>query len=284
MRRSHVLILLLLTIVYAALGAPSQAPPSTYENSLVLAPLYVDYAEHSPEEFAHEADELKVRIPDAPYVKVGFAAFVTPQFPDIPLNKSVTEADMAADLAKIDLLVNRAREHGLINHISLVSGFFHGDNPLRRGAIDKDVRNAQWFADGFIADPNQLGNRVPQSAWVTPSRYAQPLRTRIEEGIRILARRIAANMREYPNTLLTMSGDGETEFSFERNFSDNGNQPGTRKDIIYTDYSPFMVAEFRDFLRSGRYDGDASPATDDDGNGHTLNSDFGLSFTTWKLR
>jgi hypothetical protein len=45
-----------------------------------------------------------------------------------------------------------------------------------------------------------------------------------------------------------------------------------------------MVEEFRDFLRNGRYDDDLSPATDDDGNGHTLNSDFGQSFTTWKLR
>ena len=284
MRRSHILILLLLTVVYGVVSAASQAPSSTYDNSLVLAPLYVDYAEDSAEEFAREADELKLRIPAAPYVKVGFAAFVTPQFPDIPLDKTVTESDMAGDLAKIDLLVNRAREHGLINHISLVSGFFHGDNPLRRGAIKRDVRNAQWFADGLIADPNQLRNPVPQSAWVTPSRYAQPLRTRIEEGIRILASRLAARMREYPNTLLTVSGDGETEFSFERNFADNGNQPGNRKDIIYTDYSPFMVAEFRDFLRNGRYDGDSTPGSDDDANGHTLNSDFGQGFTTWKLR
>src|SRR5689334_17766402 len=115
MRRSHVSILLFLTIVYAAFGTPSQAPPGTYENSLILAPLYVEYAEDSPEQFAREADELKLRIPAAPYVKVGFAAFVTPQFPDIPLEKTVTESDMAADLAKIDLLVNRAREHALIN-------------------------------------------------------------------------------------------------------------------------------------------------------------------------
>jgi hypothetical protein len=91
-------------------------------------------------------------------------------------------------------------------------------------------------------------------------------------------------MNRDPETLMTVSGDGEVELTFERNFAHEGTRMVDREDLIYSDYSPFMVDEFRDWLRRGRYDGDASPDSDDDGNGRTFNRDFGQSFTTWSLR
>jgi hypothetical protein len=284
------LIALVLCATVSGLGLSSfeasVAEPSTYENSLILVPIYVEYLNASSDEFARQAESLKTDIPSAPYTKIGFGAFLTTQFPDIPLDQPITEGDLSGDVAKIDRMVDRAHANGLITHVAFISGFFHNQNPLRYSAIRQDVRNAQWFADGLIADPSQLTdpNTVPQSAWVTPSRYAQPLRTRIEEGIRILGRHVAARMKQFPDVLLTASGDGEVEFTFERNFGANATQPPQSKSIIYTDYSPSMVQEFRDWIRNGRYDGDLTPDTDDDGDGHTFNRDFGQSFTTWKLR
>jgi hypothetical protein len=281
---------ILLSIVSAAFLLSSFSPPffqqGTYENSLVLAPLYVEYIEDSAEVFAREVAALKSAIGVAPYVKLGFAAFMAPEFPDIPLDNAIRDEDLDSDLARLDLMVERARQNGIINHIAFVSGFFHGQNPLRYSAVRQDVRNAQWFADGWITDPSQIGdpNTVPSSVWVTPSRYAQPLRDRIEEGVRILAAHTAGLMQRFPQTVLTVSGDGEVEFTFERNFSSNGTHRDDSAPLIWTDYSPFMVAEFRDWIRSGRYDNDRSPATDDDGNGHTFDGDFGQSFTSWKLR
>src|SRR5262249_447779 len=64
---------------------------------------------------------------------------------------------------------------------------------------------------------------------------------------------------------------------------DSGTQPGKLSQTIYTDYSPFMVAEFRDWIRSTHYAGDLTPNTDDDGDGHTFDRDFEQSFTTWNL-
>jgi hypothetical protein len=258
----------------------------SYENSLVLAPLYVEYLDDSPEKFAREVTALKSGIGDAPFVKLGFAAFFIPGFPDVPLDQALTDSDLAADLAKLDEMVQRARQNGIVDHIAYVSGFFHGQNPLRFAAIRQDVRNAQWFADGWIADPSELTDpaNVPLSAWITPSRYAEPFRSRLEEGVRILARHTAHLMQQNPETLLTVSGDGEVEFTFERNFGQNGERLDDDKPLVWADYSPFMVAEFRDWLRGARYQGDLSPATDDDGDGHTLNRDFGQSFSTWKLR
>jgi hypothetical protein len=272
-------------VVLSAASAFSQLTSGTYENSLVLAPLYIEYQNASDQEFASQVQQLKTQIPAAPYVKVGFGTFLTLSFPDVPLDAPLDPSAMAQDVSTIDTIVDRARTNGIVVHVALISGFFHNANPLRYAAIRQDVRNAQWFADGYIADPSQLQDpsKVPASVWVTPSRYAQPLRSRIEEGVRRIAQRLAQKMRQYPETLLTVSGDGEVELTFERNFSEQGTQPSNLKQIIYTDYSPFMVAEFRDSMRA-RYPGDLNPNTDDDGDGHTFNRDFGQSFTSWNLQ
>src|SRR5207245_2195103 len=97
-------------------------------------------------------------------------------------------------------------------------------------------------------------------------------------------------------TLVAVNGDGEVELSLDR--ADSADPAKT----VYADYSPFAVAEFRDWIRAGgfyaagqsfagqtyenaaRYAGDSSPNADTNGDGHTFNGDFGTSFTTWDLK
>ncbi len=283
-RRMIVLAFIVFPVLSAAAGMLQSG--GTYENSLVLTPLYVDYTLKTEAKFASDVSELKQRIGGAPHVLLGFAAFLNLSYPSIPLDRPIGEADMAASLAQTDAIVGRAHANGIVTHISIVSGFFHGTNNLRRRAIRDDVRNAQWFSDGLIAPPSNLTNtnNAPTTAWVTPSRYAQPMRSRIEEGTRIIGRRMAKLMAQYPETFLTVSGDGETEFTYERNYANQGETTVSTNNVIYTDYSPFMVEEFRDWIRRGRYDGDLSPDSDDDHNGHTFDGDFKQSFTSWRLR
>ncbi|HEX4997235.1 MAG TPA: hypothetical protein VFY29_03365 [Terriglobia bacterium] len=259
----------------APLQAPFQAPPATFDNSLFIAPLYVRYLQHSDDQFAEQATILRERIGQAPYVKVGFSVFLNPQFADADLNRPLTEADMRDALADIDTIVDRARKNGLPVHISVMSGFFHGANKLRARAALEDVRNVEWFADGSIAAPDDLRGAVapPDSIWATPSRRALLLRRRAEEGIRIIGRRLAMRMRENPETLLSVSGDGEVELQ----------QAAWAPDLL-ADYSPFMIEEFRDWLRDTRYRGDLSPGSDDNHDRRTLNKDFKQSFKTWKLK
>ena len=277
-------------VVVAAvdLAAPpgfSQARRS-YENSLVLVPLYVDYTSKSEAQFATDAAELKQRLGAAPYVMLGFSGFISIAYPAVPLDKSITDDDMAATLNQADTIVNRARNNGIVAHVSLVSGFFHGSNDLQRAAVQADVRNAQWFSDGWIAPPEQLKDpeTIPPGVWITPSRYAQPLRTRIEEATRILGRHLAGLMAQNPDTFVTVSGDGEVELSYERSYDEGATKVSTTAPLIYADYSPFAIEEFRDWIRAGRYEGDLSPASDDNFDGHTLNGDFRQSFSTWNLR
>ena len=269
----------------AVLIAYTAQPPS-YENSLVLTPLYVNFAKEPADKIAQESAELKQRLGTAPYVRAGFAAFLDSFYPGADLNRPLEAGSLAPGLSQVDTIVERARANGLVTHISIVSGFFHGWNALRERAIQQDVRNAQWFADGLIAPPTDLRNtrRVPRSAWVTPSRYAQSLRARIEEGARIVGARLAAQMVLHPETLMSVSGDGEVEFSYERNFSSEGERESPGSEILLADYSPFTIAEFRDWIREKGYAGDLSPSTDDNRDGHTFNRDYGQSFSSWRLQ
>ena len=252
---------------------------------LFIAPVYVEYSSASAEQFDKEAKALRERIGISADVMVGFSAFLDVRF-DLPrLNEPIHRSVMQPTLDNIDLIVTRARAANLPVHISIASGFFHGWTQLRDAAIRDDVRNAQWFSDGWIAAPEEVSARrgIPRSAWLTPSRNAQPLRKRMEESVRMIGESLAAAMRKYPETLHSVSGDTEVELSFARNLnSEGGRREGGQ--VVLADYSPFMVAEFRDWLRETRYAGDRTPASDDNHDGHTLNGDLRQEFRTWEDR
>jgi hypothetical protein len=203
MRKTLFVFIVVLALSIAIPAGHTQARRS-YENSLVLAPLYVDYTAKTATQFANDASELKRRLGNAPYVMLGFSAYISIAYPAVALETPITEADMTTTLNEADIIVNRARDNGIVTHISLVSGFFHGSNDLQRAAIQADVRNAQWFSDGWIARPEQLTDpeTPPASVWTTPSRYAQPMRTRIEEATRVLGQHLAALMVQNPMTSL----------------------------------------------------------------------------------
>ena len=156
MKNALVFVVVALSAAALANSAFTQLQPGSYENSFVLTPLYVEYQDVSDQEFANQVQELRVQLPAAPYVKVGFATFMTLQFPDVPLDQPLKDSDLASDLGHIDKVVERARVNGTIVHMGLISSFLHGQDALRYSAIRQDVRNAQWFADGWIAEPSQL--------------------------------------------------------------------------------------------------------------------------------
>ncbi|HEY2380432.1 MAG TPA: hypothetical protein VGK48_04550 [Terriglobia bacterium] len=278
--------LIVVALVLALVPVLAQAPGASYSDSIVIAPLYIEYAKVSDQKFAAEAQRLRRDLGQAPHVLLGFSAFLSLEYNAEPdLRQAIDKSILAPTLRETDLVVQRALKNGLITHVALTTGFFHGWNGLREAAIRQDVRNAQWFADGWIGRPAELTNPevVPRSVWLTPSRYARELHSRMEESVRIVASHLAGVMEAAPATLVSVSGDGEVELSWERNLGEGAVGQNTT-DVLYTDYSPFAVAEFRDSLRFPKYAGDHTPDTDDDHNGHTLNSDYRQHFTTWDLK
>src|SRR5215204_5100559 len=98
------LLILPVAIVLIYLQYPT-TPPQTYENSLIVAPHYVEYLSDSDERFMHQSLELKRRLGSAPSVWIGFAATLPIQIPAGNLNQPLTEAQMARTLADIDRIV-----------------------------------------------------------------------------------------------------------------------------------------------------------------------------------
>src|SRR5438093_5068049 len=149
------------------LPLPAGAP--SFENSLFVAPLYVQYLSDSDDKFHSEAVDLKHRIGTGRFITLGFAVFLDISFPSVDLSQPLVPEQMSVSLQKVDTILRRARDNGLAAHVSLISGFFHGWNELRERAIRDDVRNAQWFADGLIAPEADLNDpaTLPHSVWLT---------------------------------------------------------------------------------------------------------------------
>lgn len=259
----------------------------------------------SPAQFATTVQDLRSRIGDSSSltrVKVGVSTFVGLVINDFDVDastpKSQLRANMAEALDAIEAAVARAKPHNLPIGISVVSMMVRnrslpnewgpGDPGLAE-ARSADRRNMQWYSDETTA----LG-------WMTYSRYARRLRRVQELYVREFGRFVAEKMQQDPSILVAITGDGESEMTYEK-FRDLL-VPVNPADRRWADYSPFAVLEFRDWLtarglyatgaelsgkayaQAGRYKDDPSPAVDGNGDGHTLNADFGTSFTTWDLR
>ncbi len=275
-----------------AAPASAQSPTPAFEDITYVLPQYLGYRSASEEEFARQVSMLRTRIGEGPYVKVGFSVYVWLSFDDWSVHvddPAAVRAALSSTIADIDSVIARARAHRIPICLSILNAIRSAYDPVQLAAERADRRNMQWYADNTMAN-----------GWMTYSRYARRFR-RVEEAyLREVGRLIAARMQQYPETLVAAAGDGEEELSNAKTPIDD---PSYDLDsMLLADYSPLAIAEFRDWLRHGglyapgasydgqgyelgaRYAGDAAPDADTNGDGHTLDGDFGTQFTTWDLR
>ncbi|MBI5831004.1 MAG: hypothetical protein HZB16_01665 [Armatimonadetes bacterium] len=171
---------------------------------------------------------------------------------------------------------------GAIEHHAVAWGFPR----LLRDPAQGDRRFAQWFQDGLIADPGKedqhdFGYRACASV------YAKPVQALRRAADLPRSARIAASMKRYPDVVVGCSGPIECEMH--------------QGDDRWGDYSPFTLAEFRDYLtHRGIYAAGAARAGEgwpggqvfaDDpspdravGGNVTFNATFGTRFASWSLR
>ena len=277
---------LLAAVVFLA-PAQGQAP-KPQSKILYVLPYNRHFSGASAVQLAADVADLRQRLGEGPYVRVGFNMYILVSMArwDVNVNdRAAIRTALAPVVQQIDNVVARARANNVPIGLSVLTPTRSTYDPLQRDAEREDRRNTQWYANGDIAP-----------GWVTPSRYARKLRSRLEAYVREVGSVLANRMARYPSTLVAASGDGEVELSLDRG------EPRPASAIEVTDYSPFAIAEFRDWLRNdglyatgqpfagqgyanaARYRGDASPAVDTNGDGRTLNGDFGTTFNTWILR
>jgi hypothetical protein len=283
---------LLLAILAGAESPHAQSPvPIADRHITYILPQWLSFMTASEAEFDAEVQQLRTRIGEAPRVRVGFTVYVSIGMPDWNVdtaNATAVSTAVAATVGRLDAAIARARAHGIPFCASFATAIHGSYDAAQLDSEREDRRNMQWHADNSMA-----------GGWWTYSRYARKQWRLQEAYMRELGRAIAARMAAFPDTFVAASGDGEVELSNERSFLVD---PAlTRETSLLADYSPFAVAEFRDWLRAGglyapgqafageaygesaRYAGDASPGVDTNADGHTLNGDFGTGFSTWDL-
>ncbi len=250
------------------------------EGSLYILPVYLNYLSADSTEFAAEVQRLRSRLPEGGPVRVGFTLYLEIAMGrwDISSEAEAT-AHLTSTVGNLDAAIARARAHNLPIGINLLTAIRDKSDAAQATSQDEDRRVMQWFSDNSLA-----------SGWWTLSRYAR-LQFRVRQlYLRAFARILANRMALYPDTIVSAAGDGEVELAFK-----NFGPP-------FADYSPFAIAEFRDWLRgdglyapgqpfardsyanAARYRGDGSPAHDTNLDGHTLNGDFATAFASWSLR
>jgi len=242
----------------------------------------------SDADFAAAVADLRARLGEGPLARVGFTTFIHVYMTDWNVdttNPAAVRAALADTLGQIDSAMARAVTANVPICLSFVTATRSTPDAAKNASELEDRRNMEWYTDNTKAD-----------GWWSQSQYARKQRRVREAYIRELGKAVAAYMAQYPDILVAATGDGEVELSFDRWTSLSDPNPS------WADYSPFATAEFRDWLRAGglyapgqplagkayaqsaRYAGDASPAADTNGDTHTLNGDFGTSFTSWDLR
>lgn len=262
--------------------AGTQAPGITY-----VLPQLLDYLNLSDADFAHQVGELKSRLGEGRLVRVGFTMYIRISMDDPRVDigdPGAVHDALASTVDQIDRAIARARVHDIPVCLAFLTAIRRDYDPFERASELEDRRNTQWYTDNALAE-----------GWLTHSQYARKQRAIQEAYIRGVGRVLADRVNRFPETVVAAAGDGEVELSWDRAIYTPGSP-------FLADYTPFAVAEFRDWLRqgglyasgqplagqahssSGRYAGDASPAIDTNGDGHTLNGDFGVSFTSWQLR
>jgi len=248
-------------------------PKPTYANSFCLFPIHEGWHLRKPEDrerLTRVVEEMRSRIgPERLYAHLGVAV--------ISEGSEYEGYELARDLG-----IGLVLQGGCIEHHSHAWGFRELLHDPERG----DRRFAQWFQDGLIAEPGQ------EDQWdfgvrACSSRYAEPVYELRRQKDQARAERVAKAMRAFPETVLACSGPIECEM-----------HQGDRR---WGDYSPFTVAEFRDYLT---HQGIYAPGGDREGLGYpggevfaddpspaeargdrpTFNSTFGTRFSTWTLR
>ena len=277
-------------------GASAHARPKPdHSNTFYIMPIWegaLDRPDTTDDEYQQQIAKMKKEFgPGNDYNKLGFASIYTPG--NLPLLLRQLKIFQAHNIHRGVIFAMQTHDGGVANP-------------------NGDLRNYQWRLNGkswaglggrYYANP-----RHPQIAgrdWmvITPSRYATAVREEMRRQAARWAAQIKRAMQAYPGVISVVN------FSIEEELAEGG----IISNDYLGDYSPFAIAEFRDWLRhrglyapGAKYAGQGapdvitgpfismdgarvSPFYDDptpnnsNGTGRTFNATFGTDFKSWNL-
>jgi hypothetical protein len=282
--RSRLILLAVLLVVASAPAAAQFFPSPGYENSRFI---FVDpsWISASDADFQVTAATILGKMPGGTYARPGLTAFLIIDMPWAYDSAAPTLTNPS--YATLVAAISRAQASGLAVHFQTIAGISRAIY-LYDGARLEDRRNCQWYSDNLLEGPPNPA--VGEPVWMTPSRYARKLRRHLETKTRLWATMLVSLRQEFPNSLQSASGDGESELN-----SGRVDDTAPYSQQIIADYSPFTILEFRDWIQHAGlyapgqfYSGQGYPGGGTQYQGPTglsiFNSTYGTAFTSWNLR
>jgi hypothetical protein len=281
--------------------AQQTVPPLPKAVTYIL-PLHGGLIAMTDLQYAAAVADLRARLAptgEGALVRLGFSAYIFVSMDDWNVDVNDPAAIRArlsqptttfpgaglSTIDQIDIAVGRAVRANVPICLSFLTALRAYTDPAQTASQAEDRRNMQWYKDNALA-----------TGWWTHSQYARKQRKLQEAYIRELGKIVAGYMARYPEIVVAATGDGEVELTSLRWWDISQTDPPS-----WADYSPFAIAEFRDWLRGvglyadgqplagqgysqrARYATDTTPA-DAGADGHSLNGDFGTAFSSWELR
>ncbi|MDA8375850.1 MAG: hypothetical protein M0Z50_02010 [Planctomycetia bacterium] len=261
-------------------------PKPDHSNTFYLMPIWegaLDRPDTTDDEYRQQIAKMKKEFgPGNNYNKLGFASIYNAG--NLPLLLRQLKVFRENNIHRGVIFAMQTHDAGLTNP-------------------NGDLRNYQWRLNGktWRGMPGPVQGR--DTLVVTPSRYATAIREEMRRKAKRWAGDIKTAMRAYPGVISVINFSIEEELAIG----------GATSNAYIGDYSPFAIAEFRDWLRHrGLYapgarfakqgapeeitgpftliDGHrVSPFYDDptpdnsNGTGHSFNETFGTDFKTWNL-
>ncbi|MCK4835981.1 MAG: hypothetical protein KAT17_05055, partial [Candidatus Aminicenantes bacterium] len=280
------MVFLILTINASNKGTTKELPPPDFNHTFYMT-FFIPIGNNSY--FFNEVNLIKAYFKNNFYNKIGVSEFISLS----------TIWNHPEDYIPIDLhpVFNEIRENlslsknlGIGLHIGFIFGFVRKVDTYNEAKKD-DNRNCQWYSDGKLASDDQLKNMdvaLDTYIWLTLSRYALELRNRLKKVCYSAGPFLKEIEKDYSQTFIAASGDGEVELNYHRKDSS--------QDFPITDYSPFAIREFRDWiLHQGLYDDEdglyKGEGYEYGGNHYCdlqgldqFNLEFDTEFQTWDLK
>ncbi len=175
---------LIATLVLMAAATPRAQPPVAHRQITYIMPIFDTVVT------AVDAADLRSRIGEGLYVKVGFSAYVGIEMADWNVdiaNPLAVRAALATTFARIDFLIAMAQAAGLPLNLNVVTASRGAYDPVQTASEIEDRRSMQWYSTNEIAP-----------GWWSHSRYARKARGVQEAYVREVGRYIAKKMAELP--------------------------------------------------------------------------------------
>ncbi|MCP4216278.1 MAG: BACON domain-containing protein, partial [bacterium] len=317
MRKTALYMIIFLLLAVSPV-LPEELPRPTYDNSLIFSMTYP---------ISSSSADSELNYLNSRFGKGLYAPLCITTFNSVEMAWDVNPASAASNIQafkdKVDTMVQKAVEHGVGLHVTIVYGLSR-DTSLYTGAKEEDIRNGMWFSDNNLVGENQftsdsagpLRGTTHAGTWkfeygaaasrqahdstagngtlnmnavlATFSRYARKLRNHLSAKVEAGFAYLKQKQEQYPSLLLVVSAPGEAEMNV------HPVNTGLMADY-FCDFSPFAVLEFRDWIMHGGlyaagqpyagqgYSGGGSKYQDESGR-LQFNQDFGTAFNTWDLK